>query len=82
MFTGQGSRDLARDLVLHLKDVLHLAVVALRPERKIGRRVDYPKFALAYAAIANACALIYCNYGRDEVWPIPPDPSERTTLLC
>ena len=26
------------------------------------------KFALAYAAIANACALIYYNYGRDEVW--------------
>ena len=27
-----------------------------------------PKFALAYAAVANACALIYYNYGRDEVW--------------
>jgi len=27
-----------------------------------------PKFALAYAAIANACALIYYNYGRDDVW--------------
>jgi non-specific serine/threonine protein kinase len=27
-----------------------------------------PKFALAYAAISNACALVYYNYGRDEVW--------------
>ena len=29
-----------------------------------------PKFALAYAAIAHACALIFYNYGRDadEVW--------------
>jgi non-specific serine/threonine protein kinase len=27
-----------------------------------------PKFALAFAAIANVCALIYYNYGRDEVW--------------
>ncbi len=32
--------DLARDLVLHLEDVLHLAVVALRPEREVGARVD------------------------------------------
>jgi non-specific serine/threonine protein kinase len=27
-----------------------------------------PKFALAFAAVANACALVYYNYGRDEVW--------------
>jgi serine/threonine protein kinase/tetratricopeptide (TPR) repeat protein len=27
-----------------------------------------PKFALAFAAVANACALIYYNYGRDEAW--------------
>jgi non-specific serine/threonine protein kinase len=29
-----------------------------------------PKFALAYAAVANACALIFYNYGRgaDEAW--------------
>jgi serine/threonine protein kinase/tetratricopeptide (TPR) repeat protein len=29
-----------------------------------------PKFALAYAAVADACALIYYNYGRnaDSVW--------------
>jgi len=26
------------------------------------------KFALAYAAVANACALVYYNYGRDEAW--------------
>jgi tetratricopeptide (TPR) repeat protein len=26
------------------------------------------KFALAYAAVAHACALIYYNYGRDDVW--------------
>ncbi len=26
------------------------------------------KFAIAFAAVANACALIYYNYGRDEVW--------------
>jgi serine/threonine protein kinase len=25
-------------------------------------------FALAYAASANACAMFYCNYSRDEVW--------------
>ena len=31
--------DLARDLVLHLEDVLHLAVVALGPEREVGLRV-------------------------------------------
>ena len=27
-----------------------------------------PKFALAFAAVANACALVYYNYGRDEAW--------------
>jgi non-specific serine/threonine protein kinase len=27
-----------------------------------------PKFALAYAAIAHACAGIFYNYGRDPVW--------------
>jgi len=26
------------------------------------------KFALAYAAVAHACAAIYYNYGRDEEW--------------
>ncbi|MEO6223741.1 MAG: protein kinase, partial [Vicinamibacterales bacterium] len=28
------------------------------------------KFALAFAAVANACALIYYNYGRDEAWMV------------
>ena len=27
-----------------------------------------PKFALAFAAIAHACAALFYNYGRDEVW--------------
>jgi non-specific serine/threonine protein kinase len=27
-----------------------------------------PHFALAYAAVANACALIYYNYGRAPLW--------------
>jgi len=27
-----------------------------------------PKFALAYAAIANVCALAYYIYGRDPIW--------------
>ncbi|HUF23126.1 MAG TPA: protein kinase, partial [Vicinamibacterales bacterium] len=27
-----------------------------------------PKFAMAYAAMANAYALIYYNYGRDDAW--------------
>jgi serine/threonine protein kinase len=27
-----------------------------------------PSFALAYAACANACAMFYCNYSRDQVW--------------
>jgi len=27
-----------------------------------------PSFALAYAASANACAMFYCNYSRDELW--------------
>ncbi len=27
-----------------------------------------PKFALAYAAVAHACAALFYNYGRDEVW--------------
>jgi tetratricopeptide (TPR) repeat protein len=27
-----------------------------------------PAFALAYAACANACAMFYCNYSRDQVW--------------
>jgi non-specific serine/threonine protein kinase len=27
-----------------------------------------PSFALAYAASANACAMFYCNYSRDQVW--------------
>lgn len=27
-----------------------------------------PSFALAYAASANACAMFYCNYSRDNVW--------------
>src|SRR6266566_221573 len=25
-------------------------------------------FALAYASCANACAMFYCNYSRDEIW--------------
>ncbi len=25
-------------------------------------------FALAYAACANACAMFYCNFSRDQVW--------------
>jgi non-specific serine/threonine protein kinase len=25
-------------------------------------------FALAYAACANACAMFFCNYSRDQVW--------------
>ena len=32
--------DLVGDLVLDLEDVLHLAVVALRPDREVGRGVD------------------------------------------
>jgi serine/threonine protein kinase len=32
-----------------------------------GVAID-PNFALAYAACANACAMFYCNYSRDEVW--------------
>ncbi len=27
-----------------------------------------PSFALAYAACANACAIFYCNFSRDQVW--------------
>jgi serine/threonine protein kinase/tetratricopeptide (TPR) repeat protein len=27
-----------------------------------------PTFALAYASCANACAMFYCNYSRDEIW--------------
>ncbi|MBV8207190.1 MAG: protein kinase [Acidobacteria bacterium] len=27
-----------------------------------------PAFALAYAACANACAMFYCNYSRDQAW--------------
>ena len=27
-----------------------------------------PAFALAHAACANACAMFYCNYSRDQVW--------------
>ena len=27
-----------------------------------------PAFALAHAASANACAMFYCNYSRDQVW--------------
>ncbi len=27
-----------------------------------------PSFALAYASCANACAMFYCNYSRDQVW--------------
>ena len=27
-----------------------------------------PGFALAYAACANACAMFYCNYSRDQIW--------------
>lgn len=27
-----------------------------------------PSFALAYAAIANACAMFYCNFTRDQAW--------------
>src|SRR5664280_2886119 len=37
---AEGFGDLARDLVLYLEDVLHLAVVPLRPERKVRVRVD------------------------------------------
>jgi serine/threonine protein kinase/Tfp pilus assembly protein PilF len=27
-----------------------------------------PSFALAYAACANACAMFYCNYSREQAW--------------
>jgi serine/threonine protein kinase/Tfp pilus assembly protein PilF len=27
-----------------------------------------PSFALAYAACANACAMFFCNYSREQVW--------------
>jgi len=27
-----------------------------------------PSFALAYAACANACAMFFCNYSRDQAW--------------
>ena len=27
-----------------------------------------PSFALAYAACANACAMYYCNFSREQVW--------------
>src|ERR1039458_1633036 len=27
-----------------------------------------PSFALAYAACANACAIFYCNFSRDQLW--------------
>ncbi len=36
---AQRLRDLARDLVLDLEHVLHLAVVTLRPQREVGLRV-------------------------------------------
>jgi len=32
-----------------------------------GVAID-PNFALAYAACANACAMFYCNYSRDQMW--------------
>jgi len=32
-----------------------------------GVAID-PNFAMAYAACANACAMFYCNYSRDQVW--------------
>jgi tetratricopeptide (TPR) repeat protein len=35
----------------------------------IGNAVTIdPSFALAYAACANACAMFYCNYSREQVW--------------
>jgi tetratricopeptide (TPR) repeat protein len=27
-----------------------------------------PNFAIAYAAIANSCSMIHCNFGRDAIW--------------
>jgi non-specific serine/threonine protein kinase len=27
-----------------------------------------PSFALAYAACANACAMFYCNFNREQLW--------------
>ncbi len=27
-----------------------------------------PSFALAYAASANACAMFFCNFSRDQIW--------------
>ena len=48
--------DLARDLVLHLEHVGHLAVVALGPEREVGLRVDeLRRDAQAVAGAAQAC---------------------------
>ena len=37
---AQGLGDFARHFVLHFENVLHFPVEALRPERKIGVRVD------------------------------------------
>jgi len=29
-----------------------------------------PSFALAYAACANACAMYYSTFSRDQVWQL------------
>src|ERR1700691_3987701 len=41
-----------------------------------------PSFALAYAASANACAMFFCNYSRDQVWvERARDPSGKAVAL-
>ena len=37
---AQSLGDFARDFVLHFEDVLHFAIVAFGPQRKIGASVD------------------------------------------
>ncbi len=57
--------NLARDFVLHFEDVLHLAIEALRPQRKIGVRVD--KLRSDAQARAGAAQRAGENVGRAEL---------------
>ena len=85
---AQGLGDLARDLVLHLEDVRHLAVVALGPEREVGLRVhELGVDAQARAGAAQAAPedegrveLAAHLLGRHRLVPVGQDRGAREDL--
>ena len=66
---AQGLGDLARHFVLHFENVLHLAVEALRPQRKIRARIHQLRID-AQAARRRGAIVPVSTYAAPSCWPI------------